>query len=303
MIYTLTLNPALDYTLEVPRFRVGTVNRTEDAQVCAGGKGINVSIILHNLGTESVALGFVAGFTGQEIEQLMENIGVRTDFIRLDSGLSRINVSINADAETKINASGPKIPADALQKLFCRLDALEEGDALVLSGALPSGVPDDFYGEIMRRLAAKKLRVVVDAGGEQLISALKYRPLLIKPNQCELGELFGTSVETRGDVIFHAKKLREMGAQNVLVSMGGEGAILLTDGGEILEKAAPKGILVNSVGAGDSMVAGFLAEFLRCGSLERALAFGIAAGSATAFSGWLAKKEEILAEFAKFYCN
>lgn len=303
MIYTVTLSPSLDYTLALPKLCVGDVNRAEKTSFCVGGKGINVSIVLNNLGQESIALGFTAGFTGREIERLFAETGCKSDFIRLKDGLSRVNVSVNSDVETKLNAGGPNIPVEALELLLQRLDGLSQGDILVLSGSVPSSIPADIYSRIMLRLEGKKLSVVVDATGDELLSTLHCHPFLIKPNHHELGEFFGLKLETKDEIVIYAKKLQERGARNILISMAGDGAVLVKEGGEVSSVFAPKGKLVNSVGAGDSMVAGFLKAFLQYGNLDSALAMGVAAGSATAFSEKLADGKEILDEFTKMSCN
>ena len=265
-------------------------------QILPGGKGINVSIVLKNLGHDSTALGFLAGFTGVAMQQMLHAFGVTDDFVRLDEGFSRINVKIKAESETEINGQGPVITEAAQRALFEKLDRLQIGDTLVLAGSIPNTLPDDIYERIMERLEGRGIRIVVDATKNLLRRVLKYRPFLIKPNNHELGEMFGVELKTDDDIIFHAKKLQEEGATNVLISMAGDGAILLTAEGVFYRSAAPKGTLVNSVGAGDSMVAGFLAGFMESdGSYERAFYMGFATGSASAFSENLATREEALA--------
>ena len=296
MIYTVTFNPSIDYIVRLEQFTPGEINRVNYEQILPGGKGINVSIVLKNLGHDSTALGFLAGFTGVAMQQMLHTFGVTDDFVRLDDGFSRINVKIRAERETEINGQGPVITQEAQRALFAKLDRLTRGDTLVLAGSIPNTLPDDMYERIMEHLAGRGIRIVVDATKNLLRRVLKYRPFLIKPNNHELGEMFGIELKTDDDIIFHAKKLQEEGATNVLISMAGDGAILLTSEGVFYRSAAPKGTLVNSVGAGDSMVAGFLAGFMESdGDYERAFYMGVATGSASAFSENLATREEALA--------
>ncbi|WP_424150792.1 1-phosphofructokinase, partial [Selenomonas noxia] len=259
MIYTVTFNPSIDYIVRLEQFTTGEINRVNYEQILPGGKGINVSIVLKNLGHDSTALGFLAGFTGVAMQQMLHSFGITDDFVRLDDGFSRINVKIKAESETEINGQGPVITEEAQRALFEKLDRLTHGDTLVLAGSIPNTLPDDIYERIMERLDGRGIRIVVDATKNLLRRVLKYRPFLIKPNNHELGEMFGTELKTDDEIVFHAKKLQEEGATNVLISMAGDGAILLTAEGVFYRSAAPKGALVNSVGAGDSMVAGFLA--------------------------------------------
>ena len=296
MIYTVTFNPSIDYIVRLEQFTAGEINRVNYEQILPGGKGINVSIVLKNLGHESTALGFLAGFTGVAMQQMLHSFGITDDFVRLNDGFSRINVKIKAESETEINGQGPVITEEAQRALFAKLDRLTSGDTLVLAGSIPNTLPDDIYERIMEHLEGRGIRIVVDATKNLLRRVLKYRPFLIKPNNHELGEMFGVELKTDDDIIFHAKKLQEEGATNVLISMAGDGAILLTAEGVFYRSAAPKGTLVNSVGAGDSMVAGFLAGFMESdGSYERAFYMGVATGSASAFSPNLATREEALA--------
>ena len=296
MIYTVTFNPSIDYIVRLENFTAGEINRVNYEQILPGGKGINVSIVLKNLGHDSTALGFLAGFTGIAMQQMLHSFGVTDDFVRLDDGFSRINVKIKAESETEINGQGPVITEEAQRALFAKLDRLQSGDTLVLAGSIPNTLPDDIYERIMEHLEGRGIRIVVDATKNLLRRVLKYRPFLIKPNNHELGEMFGVELKTDDDIIFHAKKLQEEGATNVLISMAGDGAILLTAEGVFYRSAAPKGTLVNSVGAGDSMVAGFLAGFMEShGSYEHAFYMGVATGSASAFSPNLATREEALA--------
>lgn len=297
MIYTVTFNPALDYVIRMESLKLGTVNRSSAEAVYYGGKGINVSTVLKNIGVDSVALGFVAGFTGKEIEEGVKNMGVATDFIKLPEGMSRINVKIKAEQETEINGQGPAISMEKVEKLFEKLDRLEKGDCLVLAGTIPASLPSDIYEQIMDRLKDKEIRIVVDATKDLLLNVLKYHPFLIKPNNHELGEMFGVLLKTDEEIVEYAKKLQERGARNVLISMAGDGAILLTETKEVYKMGVPKGTVVNSVGAGDSMVAGFVASYFKEHDYLKALKFGTATGSATAFSEGLAtmdKVEELL---------
>jgi len=291
MIYTVTFNPALDYVVFIKDLILDTVNRTSKEELYCGGKGINVSTVLKNLGIESVALGFVAGFTGVEIESRLKVLGVATDFIRLDQGMSRINIKIKSEKETEINGQGPNISAHALEQLYERIDQITDGDTLVLAGSIPKTLPDDIYEHMMKRVMHKDIKVVVDATKDLLLNVLKYRPFLIKPNNHELGEMFDKTLETDEEVSYYARELQKMGAENVLVSMAGNGAVLIDEGGIFHKIGVPNGIVKNSVGAGDSMVAGFIAGYLETSNYETALKVGTAAGSATAFSEGLADNE------------
>lgn len=293
MIYTVTFNPALDYIIELGEFQAGVINRAKQTKILGGGKGINVSIVLKNLGVESIALGFTAGFTGKEIARQLDEFACRHDFIELPSGLSRINVKIKAGQETEINGQGPLITADALNMLFHQLEQLQSGDTLVLAGSIPNTLPNDIYEKIMQKLAGRNIRIVVDATCDLLVNVLKYKPFLIKPNNHELGEIFGVTLKTTEEIIIHAKKLQALGAQNVLISLAGDGAILLTTDQTVYTSKAPNGTVVNSVGAGDSMVAGFIAGFLETNDLLKAFRMSIATGSASAFSENLATKPEV----------
>lgn len=293
MIYTVTFNPALDYVIRMEHLNLGMVNRSSAEAVFYGGKGINVSTVLRNIGVDSVALGFVAGFTGKEIEEGVKNMGVTTDFIRLPEGMSRINVKIKAEEETEINGQGPKISMEQVEKLFEKLNGLQKGDCLVLAGTIPASLPSDIYEQIMDRLKEKEIHIVVDATKDLLLNVLKYHPFLIKPNNHELGEMFGVVLKTDEEITEYAGKLQDMGARNVLISMAGDGAILLTETKEVYKMGVPKGTVVNSVGAGDSMVAGFVASYFKEHDYLKALKFGTATGSATAFSEGLATKDKV----------
>lgn len=292
MIYTVTFNPAIDYVVHTDRMAVGKINRSACEQIFIGGKGINVSLVLAQLGISSLALGFVAGFTGKAIEDGAAKAGIKTDFVHLNEGCSRINVKIKAEEETELNGRGPDIPEGALIQLYEKLDRLENGDTLVLAGSIPGSLPGDLYEQILARLSRKKIKTVVDATKDLLLNVLKYKPFLIKPNVQELGELFGTELKTEEEIISRAQMLQEMGAGNVLVSMAAQGAILLDEKRQVYKCGVCKGRVRNSVGAGDSMVAGFLAG-LETGSAEYALKLGTAAGGATAFSDGLAERDKI----------
>lgn len=295
MIYTVTFNPSLDYVIQVDKLVPGEINRTTHEAVYPGGKGNNVSVILSNLGHSSKALGFTAGFTGEALENMLKEFGCDTAFIRLPEGSTRINVKINAGEETEINGQGPVITEEAQSALFEQLDALKEEDILVLAGSIPNTLPSDIYERILEHLQGRGIHFVVDATKDLLLKVLKYHPFLIKPNNHELGEMFGVTLKTRDEIVTYAKKLQEMGAENVLVSMAGDGAILLTEEGIIYKAKPPKGKVLNSVGAGDSMVAGFLTGYLNTGEYEKAFRLGVVTGSATAFQYWLATKEDIVA--------
>lgn len=293
MIYTITFNPALDYIVKIDDFNLGHVNRSENEDVYAGGKGINVSIVLNNLGVKSKALGFIAGFTGEEIERRVREFGCDTDFIKLKDGMSRINVKIKGDVESEINGGGPDISEDALNKLYEQLDKLISGDILVLAGSIPKTMPVDIYERIMERLQSRGVKFIVDTTGESLLRALKYNPFLIKPNHHELGELFGVKLNNKEEVIEYAKRLKDKGAENVIISMAGDGAVLINSHGEVTTSSVPKGIVKNSVGAGDSMVAGFIAGYLNSEKIEEGFKLGVATGSASAFSEGLATKDYV----------
>lgn len=297
MIYTVTFNPSLDYIVSVGGFRLGITNRTDSELLLPGGKGINVSIVLKNLGLNSTALGFAAGFTGEELIRRLACMGIRNDFILLEEGFTRINVKLSSVEGTEINAQGPGIGKDKVQRLMEQLDALAGGDILFLSGSIPASMPDDIYQRIMERLNGKGIQTVVDATKELLLKVLTYRPFLIKPNNHELGEIFDVELKGREEVIPYGRKLQERGARNVLISMAGEGAVLIAEDGSVLEAPAPKGTLRNGVGAGDSMVAGFMAGWLERKDYVHAFRMGVAAGSASAFSQYLATKEEIEAVY------
>ncbi|WP_302211213.1 1-phosphofructokinase [uncultured Ruminococcus sp.] len=292
MIYTVTFNPAIDYVVHTPQMKMGEVNRSSSEKIFFGGKGINVSVVLAELGVCSKALGFVAGFTGRAIEEGIADKGVTSDFVHLEKGFSRINVKIKSDEETELNGQGPVITETDIAKLYSKLDELSEGDTIVLAGSIPNSLPADIYEKILAYLAPKNVRAVVDATGKLLMNVLKYKPFLVKPNNHELGEIFGVKLKTYDDIVMYANKLREMGAKNVLVSMAGDGAVLVDEQGNVHSCGVCKGTVVNSVGAGDSMVAGFIAGCEK-GNYDYALKLGTAAGGATAFSMGLAEKKLI----------
>ena len=293
MIYTVTFNPSLDYIVSVENFRLGLTNRTSSELMLPGGKGVNVSTVLMNLGIENTALGFAAGFVGDEIVRQMEEMGVQNGFIRIEEGVSRINLKLKSIDGTEINGQGPVISPAHVEQLMKQLDRLGEGDVLFLSGSIPASMPDDAYQKIMERLDGRGVQIIVDATKDLLLNVLEYHPFLIKPNNHELGEIFDVELKTREEVIPYAKKLQEKGAVNVLVSMAGEGAVLIDANGDVHMAPAPKGTLVNGVGAGDSMVAGFMAGWLEKKDYEHAFCMGVSAGSASAFSEHLATKAEI----------
>lgn len=300
MIYTVTLNPSLDYVMHLDVLNTGRVNRSQREDLYPGGKGVNVSIVLGNLGIKNKALGFIADFTGDKIDHTLQELGCNTDFIKLDKGFSRVNVKLQVEAqlkarseETEINGMGPVITSKDIDALYQKLDILQEDDFLVLAGSIPDCVPDSIYMDIMKRLESKKVHIVVDATKDLLKNVLPFKPFLIKPNQHELAEIFHVTLDTDEDIITYAKKLQDMGACNVLISMGGSGSILVTEDGKSFKRTVPKGQVVNTVGSGDSMVAGFIAGFIKYQSLEEAHKYATATGSATAFSPWLATQSVV----------
>lgn len=292
MIYTVTFNPAIDYVVHTKEMKFGATNRSLKEDIYFGGKGINVSIILKELGIASKTLGFTAGFTGEAIEKGLANMGIDTDFVHLKKGNSRINVKIKSNVETELNGQGPDIDGSAIALLFEKFDALSCGDILILAGSIPSSLPSDVYEKILQKISHKKIRTVVDATNDLLLNVLKYKPFLIKPNNHELSEMFGVELKTDEEIEKYARKLKNMGAVNVLISMAEKGAMLIDENGITHRLGACKGTVKNSVGAGDSMVAGFIAG-IQNGDYEYALRLGTAAGGATAFSDGLAKKEKI----------
>ena len=294
MVYTVTFNPAIDYIVHTAEMKLGATNRSDREEMYFGGKGINVSIVLRELGIDSKALGFTAGFTGEAIEKGLADMGINTDFVRLESGNSRINVKIKAAEETELNGQGPHIDDKAISALFEKLDKLSDGDTLILAGSIPSSLPSDIYQRILERLSGRRIKAVVDATKDLLLNVLQYKPFLVKPNNHELGEMFGVTLKTDEEIEKYARKLQDMGAVNVLVSMAGDGAMLIDEQGKMHRCGVCRGTVKNSVGAGDSMVAGFIAGSLK-GDYEYALKLGTAAGGATAFSDGLATKEKIAA--------
>lgn len=299
MIYTVTFNPSLDYIVSVEDFKLGLTNRTSSELLLPGGKGLNVSMVLGNLGISNTAFGFAAGFVGEEIIRRIEEMGVKAEFIRIEEGVSRINVKLKSIDGTEINGCGPVIDENAVQKLMAKLNFLKKGDVLVLAGSIPGSMPDDIYRQIMAEMDGQGVEIVVDATKELLVNVLEYHPFLIKPNNHELGEIFGVKLKNREEMVPYARCMQQMGARNVLVSMAGEGAVLVAEDGTVYETAAPKGILVNGVGAGDSMVAGFLAGWLEKKEYRHAFEMGVSAGSASAFSERLATKKEITALYQR----
>lgn len=293
MIYTVTFNPALDYILELDKLEIGKIQKSKTELILPGGKGINVSTVLTNLEIDNIALGYKAGFVGAELERLLRNMKVKTDFIDLEEGNSRINVKISGEEETAINTNGPQISENKILELLEKLKTLNENDYLVLSGSIPSSIKDDIYEKICSIVKKQNVKIVVDATKNLLVQALKYNPFLIKPNNEELGEIFGVEIHTKEDAYVYGKKLKEMGAQNVLVSMGKIGAALIDEAGQEYFIKSPEGKRVNTVGSGDSMVAGFIAGFLKYNNYNDALRMGASAGSASALSKYLATKEEV----------
>ena len=293
MVYTVTFNPSLDYIVTVDDLKLGLTNRTSSELILPGGKGINVSTVLSNLGVDNTALYFAAGFVGDAITRRINALGINADYISVDGGNSRINVKIKNIDGTEINGAGPDISKENLKELMDKLELLDDGDILVLAGSIPSSIPASIYADIMESLSDKDIDIVVDASKDLLLNVLKYKPFLIKPNNHELGEIFDKKLDSRETVIPYAKELQKMGAKNILVSLAGKGAVLVSEDGFVYESEAPKGRLVNAVGAGDSMVAGFIAGWLENKDMEYAFKMGIAAGSASAFSEFLATKEEI----------
>lgn len=293
VIYTVTFNPSLDYIVSVKDFRPGMTNRTSSELMLAGGKGINVSIVLGNLGIKSTALGFIAGFTGDEIVRRLHNSGINSEFIKINDGISRINIKLKSIDGTEINGQGPHIDSSHIEQLMNRLRRLESGDVLVLAGSIPAGISDNIYKDIMDMLKDKGVQIVVDATSRLLTNVLEYKPFFIKPNQHELGDIFNVTLNTQEEVIPYALELKKMGAVNVCVSMGGKGAILVADDGNVYKAKALDGILKNSVGAGDSLVAGFLSGWIEKKDYEYAFRKGVATGSASAFSERLATNGEV----------
>lgn len=294
MIYTVTFNPSLDYIVSCDDFILGQTNRTTKEIIYPGGKGINVSIVLRNLGLDTTALGFLAGFTGGEIKRLILKEGIQNEMIEVNNGFSRINIKLRSSQESELNGMGPSIDEQSIKKLYQKLDNLTSDDILVLAGSIPSSMPSNIYSDIMDYLKDKNMKIVVDATKDLLLNVIPYKPFLIKPNNHELGELFNVKLNTREEVVPYARKLLELGARNVLVSLAGEGAVLVDENGEVYSSKAPKGKVINSVGAGDSMVAGFLYGYKTFNNYNEAFKYGVCTGSASAFSEQLAKLDEVL---------
>ena len=293
MVYTVTLNPALDYVMKLKALRTDDINRTDGEEIYYGGKGINVSVILTQLGIPNTALGFLGGFTGKKLEEMLKNDNVSCDFNYLKNGDTRINVKIKADKEIDLNACGPEITKEDMQSFLRKLDGIKSGDYLILAGSIPNTLPDDIYEQILERAGDRNINCVVDATGDLLKNVLKYKPFLIKPNHHELGDLFSVQIKSDDDIVKYSKKLQEMGAKNVLVSMAKDGAMLTDENGSVDKIGNAKGKLINSVGCGDSMVAGFTAGYIKTADYSYALRLGSACGNATAFSEKLATREEI----------
>ncbi len=300
MIYTVTLNPSIDYIVRLDSFVSGITNRTTSEEYYYGGKGINVSCVLAELDLDSTAYGFVAGFTGDAIEKGIRNDRIITDFIKLKHGISRINIKIKAGDETEINCQGPHISEQELERLLQKIDRISNGDTLVIAGSIPNTMPDNIYEIMLERIKLKNVRIVVDATKKLLVNSLKYKPFLIKPNRQELSEIFGTEVKTEEDIEHYAKELQKMGARNVLISLGGEGAMLIDENGGKHKAGVLKEKVINTVGSGDSMVAGFVAGYIKTGDYAYALKLGSVCGNATAFMSGLATKEKINELLEKF---
>lgn len=300
MIFTVTLNPSIDYVVRLDKLTNGITNRTTSEEYYFGGKGINVSCVLAELGLDSTAYGFVAGFTGEAIEKGIRNDRIITDFIKLKHGISRINIKIKAGEETEINCQGPHIDDSELERLLQKIDRIANGDTLVIAGSIPNTMPDDVYERMLERISRKDVKIVVDATKQLLVNSLKYKPFLIKPNRQELSEIFGTEVKTEDDIEKYAKELQKMGAKNVLISLGGEGAMLIDENGEKHKAGVLKEKVINTVGSGDSMVAGFVAGYEKEHSYPYALKLGSVCGNATAFLSGLATREKIDELLVKF---
>ncbi len=303
MVYTVTFNPSLDYVVTVDDFKFGKTNRTTSELLLPGGKGINVSIVLSNLGVENTAIYYSAGFVGDEITRHISELGINADEIRISEGCSRINMKLKSVEGTEVNGMGPDISKADIERLYDKLDAIKSGDVLVLAGSIPATMPDSIYSDIMERLEGRGVKIIVDSTKERLTNVLRFSPFLIKPNSHELSEIFGVPLTTKERIIPYAKKLVELGAENVIVSMAGDGAVFASSKGDVFTMDVPEGHLVNGVGAGDSMVAGFLAGYLEKGDLHHAFKMGISAGSASAYSEYLATKEEIYALLEKVECR
>ena len=293
MIYTVTLNPSIDYVIKVDKLTTGNINRVNEEHVYPGGKGINVTRILKSLDNDNIALGFVSGFTGDYIINSLQELNLKSDFIKVKEGFTRINVKVKSEEETEINGQGPKISEEELNQFYKVIDKLVDGDILILSGSIPSCLDERLYESIMKKVEDRDIKVIVDATKNLLLNVLKYKPFLIKPNNHELAEMFNVELNSTEDVVFYARKLKEMGAQNVLISMGKDGALLIDSKGKIYLSNAPYGDVVNTVGSGDSMVAGFISGYLKTKDYKEALKLGASCGSATAFSSGIGEKKLI----------
>lgn len=300
MIYTLTLNPAIDHIVRLDNLDIGQTNRMKEESISAGGKGINVSKILKNLNEESIALGFIAGFTGEELDRILKNEDLSTDFIKINHGFTRINTKIKAENETEINGPGLKVSNEEIDLLLKKIDEIKDGDYLFLSGSIPASMDIGFYANMMKRISDKNIKVAVDSTGESLLKTLKYSPIIIKPNLKELEEIFSCEIKENKEIEKYSKKLQDMGAKNIIISMGGDGAYLLSEEGKSIFMKAPKGRVIDTVGAGDSMIAGFIYALKNGYSLDEAFKFSVSCGSATAFSENLATKEEIFNLYNNF---
>ncbi len=296
MIYTLTYNPSIDYLVTVDGLEIGKLNRMRKASYLYGGKGVNVSQVLKELGIDNTAIGFVAGFTGREIEEGLQKLGINTDFVHLPEGHSRINIKFHGIEETEVNAPGPFVDAVSMRALKDRIQKIGTEDILILAGAATANMENDTFATFISELPYRDTKVILDTNGEALVNALCYHPFLIKPNIEELSDLFHEEFNTSNTtaIVDAAKRLQDKGARNVLISMGEDGAILVTDDGHVYTRTAPAGIVVNTVGSGDSMVAGFLAGYLQNGNMEDALCLGVCAGSASAFNEGFARGDEIM---------
>lgn len=300
MIYTLTLNPAIDHIVRLDYLDIGQTNRMKEESISAGGKGINVSKILKNLNEESIALGFIAGFTGEKLDRILKNEDLSTDFIKINHGFTRINTKIKAENETEINGPGLKVSNEEIDLLLKKIDEIKDGDYLFLSGSIPASMDIEFYANMMKRISDKNIKVAVDSTGESLLKTLKYSPIIIKPNLKELEEIFSCEIKENKEIEKYSKKLQDMGAKNIIISMGGDGAYLLSEEGKSIFMKAPKGRVIDTVGAGDSMIAGFIYALKNGYSLDEAFKFSVSCGSATAFSENLATKEEIFNLYNNF---
>ena len=303
MIYTLTLNPALDYVMNLSSFEKGEINRSHSEEIHYGGKGINVSVILRRLGESTKALGFASGFTGRKLTEMLRDDDIDCDFTETEKGFTRINVKLRSESETDINASGPPISECDINNLFLKLDEIKSGDLFVLAGSVPKSIPEDIYERILTHVRDRDIHFVIDAEKKLLLSTLRFRPFLIKPNHHELGELFGVKTETEEEIIKYSKELQSLGARNVLVSRAEKGALLLTENGEVFKEKNAPGRFIQSVGCGDSMVAGFISGYMRTNDYSYALKLATACGNATAYSPSLGESEMIERIMKEHFCE